>query len=104
MAAKAGFGAARELATDARNARLHLDPTAAVAIRYTSDKDLEVVPDPAGGEHLLRRPPWWHACRSAVSGVLSFGWHEAIFRALSSLNHPAFEPYRQAISLYKVRG
>ena len=50
VAANAGFGTARDLATDARNARLHLDPTAAVAIRYTSDRDLELLPDPAGGE------------------------------------------------------
>ena len=52
VSAVAGLGAARDLATDLRNARLRLDPTAAVAIRCSSGKDLEVLPDPAGGELL----------------------------------------------------
>lgn len=49
VSANAGLGLARDLAGDRRHAALRLDPTAAVALRYTSDKALEVLPDALGG-------------------------------------------------------
>ena len=49
VSANAGLGRARDLAADRRHAHLLLDPTAAVALRYSSAADLQVVPDPVGG-------------------------------------------------------
>lgn len=58
VSANAGLGTARDLAADRRHASLRLDPTAAVALRYASDKTLEVFPDALGGAPLPGEP-WW---------------------------------------------